>query len=70
MAMIDVHGAAKRLGLSKWAIWRLVRAGELPCYQYWERGGYRFDTDELDAWEEERRWTAPRKRRKRTQART
>jgi excisionase family DNA binding protein len=52
--MLDVHGAAERLGISKWAVWRLCRAGKLPYYR-WYRGAYRFDSFEIEIWKQEHR---------------
>jgi excisionase family DNA binding protein len=52
--MLDVYGAAARLGISKWAVWRLVRQGKIPYYNLY-RGGYRFDGFELEQWKQQYR---------------
>lgn len=49
--MLDVHGAAERLGVSKWAVWRLVRDGKIPYYRFHARG-LRFDGFELEQWKQ------------------
>jgi excisionase family DNA binding protein len=50
--MLDVHGAAERLGVSKWAVWRLVRENRIPYYRLHARG-LRFDGFELELWKEQ-----------------
>ena len=65
--MIDVHGAAKQLGVSKWTIWRLVRQDRIPNYNLY-RGGIRFDVFELAEWKHQFRH-GPKPERKKRKAR-
>jgi excisionase family DNA binding protein len=50
--MLNVHGAAQRLGVSKWCVWRLVREGKIPYYRLPLPKGLRFDSFELELWKE------------------
>jgi hypothetical protein len=50
--MLDSNAAAERLGISVWALWRLVREDRIPYYR-WHRGPLRFDGFELELWKQQ-----------------
>jgi excisionase family DNA binding protein len=52
--MLNAYQAAERLGISVWALWRLVRADAIPYFRY-GRGQLRFDGFELEQWKEQYR---------------
>jgi excisionase family DNA binding protein len=53
----DVSAVGVQLGLSREAVWELVRAGQLPCIHIGRR--VRFDPDEVAVWVDKHRTVTP-----------
>ncbi len=53
--LIGVAEAAKYLGISTRSVFDILISGELPSYRFTDRGRYRIDPADLDAWVQSKR---------------
>jgi len=46
---LSISTVAKQIGVSKWSVWRWVRAGKISAYRLHDRGLYKVPRSALEA---------------------